>query len=528
CVRARDQACNRSAWKASNGITVDTTPPSLVSVTPANGATGVDLRTQVVLTFSEAIDPAGAPLQLLLDGAPHPATVSWNTAGTTATFRPQAPYPHLAVVTVQVGPGLADRAGNATTQAVTRSFTVRDWRWEAPARLQVQSSWGGYTTAATDHAGRVVAIWGEGNNPWRLFSSTYVPGTGWSVATRLAPSATGNTVDPGISIGRNGHGMAVWSQTDGPRNNIYAATWSATAGWGTPTLIESHAGDGYTPRVFVDGAGNAVAGWSVYEGSTVSIWANRYTAGGGWGTAQQLETLSYGNSISGVFGDDAGNAMALWVNSGKVTVARFAPSSGWAAPQVINAGETAFVDRAWGTMSNDGTAIVMYDPRSNLSNDLHVRRFTPAGGWSGPLLVPSATGLDCRNPSLGMDDAGNALVMWTQVDTGLRNLYWRRYSSGSWTAPAKLAEDVSSASVAVAADGTAHAAVSHYQGTEYRISTFRFRPASGWSAPSVLETLPWASGISRLVVGRDGTAALVWMRGHQNWWEEKVYASVFN
>src|SRR6185503_10640438 len=46
-----------SSFTTSATTTADTTSPFVISVTPANGTTGVPVNTSVVLTFSEAIDP---------------------------------------------------------------------------------------------------------------------------------------------------------------------------------------------------------------------------------------------------------------------------------------------------------------------------------------------------------------------------------------------------------------------------------------------------------------------------------------
>ena len=61
-VRAADAAGNISGYSnTASAITqasADTTPPTVTSVTPASGATGIDIGVNVTATFSEAMDPA--------------------------------------------------------------------------------------------------------------------------------------------------------------------------------------------------------------------------------------------------------------------------------------------------------------------------------------------------------------------------------------------------------------------------------------------------------------------------------------
>ena len=69
----------------------DTTPPTVVSTTPASGATGVSASSNVVATFSEPMNPSSITtssftLQPTSGGANIPAVVSYS--GTTATLNP--------------------------------------------------------------------------------------------------------------------------------------------------------------------------------------------------------------------------------------------------------------------------------------------------------------------------------------------------------------------------------------------------------------------------------------------------------
>ena len=56
----------------------------------------------------------------------------------------------------------------------------------------------------------------------------------------------------------SGNAVAVWQQSDGTRDNIWANRYTPSGGWGTATLIESNnAGDARYPQVAMDVSGNA-------------------------------------------------------------------------------------------------------------------------------------------------------------------------------------------------------------------------------------------------------------------------------
>jgi hypothetical protein len=108
-------------------------------------------------------------------------------------------------------------------------------------------------------------------------------------------------------------------------------------GWDTAELIEmDDTGHTFDPQIAVDASGNAIAVWSQDDGTTFwfnyhctrkNIWANRYVAGKGWGTAERLETDDRGNGIGPQIAVDAkGNAIAVW-------------------PQVIGTGHHIFASR---------------------------------------------------------------------------------------------------------------------------------------------------------------------------------------
>ena len=109
----------------------DNTPPTVATVTPAAGATGVAANTAVTLTFSEALTPATVtPSTVALLGpgnAVVPASVTYNATTKTATLTPAS---QLALNTIYTGiavggssdPRIQDVAGNAMTANYTWTF----------------------------------------------------------------------------------------------------------------------------------------------------------------------------------------------------------------------------------------------------------------------------------------------------------------------------------------------------------------------------------------------------------------------
>ena len=111
--------------------THDTTPPTVSSVTPTPGATGVPQGTTVTAQFSEAMNAAtisGTTVRLTdPTNTVVPATVAYDAASQRATLTPNAPLSSGTAysATVKGGTGgVTDLAGNALASDYSWSFTV--------------------------------------------------------------------------------------------------------------------------------------------------------------------------------------------------------------------------------------------------------------------------------------------------------------------------------------------------------------------------------------------------------------------
>jgi uncharacterized protein YjdB len=113
-------------------LIADTVAPTVQSITPANGTTGVAIAPFIDITFSEAMAPAtiNATTITLKDSLNNSvsATVTYDPTTFTATLQPVASLKHLTnyVVTVTAGStGVTDVAGNPLAVKFTSSFTTQ-------------------------------------------------------------------------------------------------------------------------------------------------------------------------------------------------------------------------------------------------------------------------------------------------------------------------------------------------------------------------------------------------------------------
>jgi methionine-rich copper-binding protein CopC len=129
----KDLAGNPLAANFTSSFTTaavtDVTPPTIVSRTPTNGATGVAVNSNVTITFSEPMDATtinGTTISIkpTAGGANLAATVTCNSPCTVATLDPTADLSNNTNYTVTVTTGVKDAAGNALAAQSTSTFTT--------------------------------------------------------------------------------------------------------------------------------------------------------------------------------------------------------------------------------------------------------------------------------------------------------------------------------------------------------------------------------------------------------------------
>jgi len=122
---ATNHLATNYVWSFSTGPASDTTPPTVASTNPVNGATGVSLSASAAATFSEAVDPSTVTTAtfLLKQGSTSvPGTVTLS--GTTATFKPSAPLAGSTTYTATMTTGVKDLAGNTMASNSSWTFTT--------------------------------------------------------------------------------------------------------------------------------------------------------------------------------------------------------------------------------------------------------------------------------------------------------------------------------------------------------------------------------------------------------------------
>jgi len=141
--------------------------------------------------------------------------------------------------------------------------------WGNPARID-GDGWGWFPRVELDSQGRGLTVWFHSTGIW---SNRCMPGGDWGTPERISDEL--DTISsPQLTMSPRGVAMAGWHRWDGERNNLWASRFTPSNGWETPELIEDEDGMAYGPELAMDEHGRALAVWSQWDGERYNVWAN--------------------------------------------------------------------------------------------------------------------------------------------------------------------------------------------------------------------------------------------------------------
>jgi hypothetical protein len=189
---------------------------------------------------------------------------------------------------------------------------------------------------AVDPGGNAIAVWSMADTAtFNIWSARYTVGNGWGEAAVIENNDSGDAEVPQIGVDAQGNAVAVWRQTNGARYDIWSNRYTQ-GDWGGAVRIEpdDDESDADAPQVAVSPSGTAVAVWSLSDGEREEVWANDYAPSRDWGRAQRIDGGdSSQETAPQVAADREGRAVAVWRQarggSDEIWANQYAVHAGW-------------------------------------------------------------------------------------------------------------------------------------------------------------------------------------------------------
>jgi hypothetical protein len=326
---------------------------------------------------------------------------------------------------------------------------------------------------------------------YSIWSKTFSAAAGtWSAPILVDTNNVSDAGGASFAISGNGDALAVWVQSDGVRDNVWSNRHTATSNtWGAPVLIETdNAGSASGVQIAMNSNGDALAVWYQSDGTQNNMWANRYTASTRtWGAAALIESNNLGSvSYPQVVINENGDALAVWRQSdgtrNLVWANRYTSiSRTWGTPTTIQAANGGIPGSHGVAIDPSGAGVAVWYQIDNDNPRIWSNRYIPASGsWGAAVPIDLSTAGSSSGADVEMDANGNALAVWHRWDGTRYNVWSNRYTAASqtWGAPVIIAIGTGSGDpnprIAVQPDGDAHAVWQQTDGTRLNIWSSRF------------------------------------------------------
>ena len=360
--------------------------------------------------------PAASP-RIAVDPGSGTAMLVWrqfnpDTGGESIWSRRYAggSWGEAALVESVVGGGpsfVPDVAINAQGEAVAvwlRQESDNVLRRDAWANRHVNGSWGAVPVlldqtnfqieavkVALNEAGSAVAVWTQGAA--NATARTDIVGRHrdadgqWLPESLVESDDLGRAYEPQVVMDAQGRALAAWRYSQAPNafepSDMRSARANAAGVWAGSELVNAVPGAAtFTPRLAMDGAGNAMAVWSEFDGDTnlLDVWSNRLEEGATtWSAARRIDSELKGDAQRPhISMDAAGNAVVVWDQG-------------------------------------DGLGFEPDDPPVLFS--VATNRYTPGKGWGLPeRLQTNAGGEELLNARVALSASGKAFAVWLEGD----------------------------------------------------------------------------------------------------------------
>ena len=207
-----------------------------------------------------------------------------------------------------------------------------------------------------------------------------------SLSDNISPDGA-NASYPAVAMDDHGNAIIVWSQSDGTNVQIFKSEYRSGS-WTHPSNLSDNISpdgtDAYTTTVAMDDHGNAIIAWSQSDGANYQVFKSEYRSG----------SWTHPSNLSDYISPDGTDAYTTTV-----------------------------------AMDNNGNAIIAWLQSDGTNYQIFKSEYR-SGSWTHPSNLSdniSPDGADANVPTVAMDNNGNAIIVWYQMDGANYQIFKSEY-----------------------------------------------------------------------------------------------------
>jgi hypothetical protein len=298
-----------------------------------------------------------------------------------------------------------------------------------------------------------------------VFNGTAWLANGLNLDDKGLTTANGNTIStvPSVALDANGNASVAWVQSNGTNVNVCYARYTAgtTNTWSnvSSSAIENTTVAATAVQLAMDKNGNLWATWVQGSGTSYTLYARSCTAAGTWSTTTTTLGTATAAPTPRLSVSPAGNALVSWLTGGNLYARRYSAGAwqGTAAEAIETTTAASYSPQ--GRINDAGQALISYLQTDGTTTNVYTRLYS-GGAWGASKLIENSTAsvTTTVQPSVALDAAGNASVVWIQNDAGaIASVYTNRYNTDSTAYYTVKSTDSSWASLTQSVYGTSSA-----------------------------------------------------------------------
>jgi hypothetical protein len=309
--------------------------------------------------------------------------------------------------------------------------TNKSGAWSTPyqfERLHYDVEEAGFPALAVSQSGVCHLIFQDGRETsYDIYHLAY--DSGWSSAVNVSDNEGGSAYG-GVAVNPlDNAAYVVWQdgtgRTQGWDNDFRAR--SASGSWGARQTLPL--GDGYMPKIAVDGSGTAHMVWGTGWGTTIWYAKNRTPLNAASWTQPTLikwdvrEDWSYPK----IAADSAGNAYIIWMDgtrgNDEIFLVKITSDGTVSSETNVSQSAASSTDAALAVDRSNGNIYVAWVENGDIYFNMY------DGSWSGPQNLTSSAA-PSGMPSLAVDPSGTVHLVYQEESGGNYEIFYAAVSAG--------------------------------------------------------------------------------------------------